>query len=223
MKDYEQLTDTQIIDRVLQGSTELYEFIVRRYNPYLYKIGRSYNYNHEDTQDLMQDTYVDAFKNLSRFEKRSAFKTWLVRIMLNNCYHKKEKFSYKYEFSKDILNENSIPMFNNSGNDANKQFNNRELGHIIEHSLSQIPEDYRMVFSLREMNGFNVAETAELLKLSESNVKTRLSRAKSMLRKEIEKSYSAADIYEFSLIYCDDMVKRVMKKIKTIKSNSLEI
>lgn len=217
MKNFDHLTDIEIVGRILSGDTPLYELIVRRYNPYLYKIGRSYNYNHEDTQDLMQDTYVDAFKNLSRFENRSAFKTWLVRIMLNNCYRKKEKFSYKNEFPRDILNENSIPMFNNSNNDAGKQSNNRELGRIIEQSLSQIPEDYRMVFSLREMNGFNVAETAELLQISESNVKTRLSRAKSMLRKEIEKFYSIHDIYEFNLIYCDDMVNRVMEKIKTAK------
>lgn len=217
MKNFDHLTDIEIVGRILSGDTPLYELIVRRYNPYLYKIGRSYNYNHEDTQDLMQDTYVDAFKNLSRFENRSAFKTWLVRIMLNNCYRKKEKFSYKNEFPRDILNENSIPMFNNSNNDAEKQSNNRELGRIIEQSLSQIPEDYRMVFSLREMNGFNVAETAELLQISESNVKTRLSRAKSMLRKEIEKFYSIHDIYEFNLIYCDDMVNRVMEKIKTAK------
>lgn len=217
MKNFDHLTDIEIVGRILSGDTPLYELIVRRYNPYLYKIGRSYNYNHEDTQDLMQDTYVDAFKNLSRFENRSAFKTWLVRIMLNNCYRKKEKFSYKNEFPRDILNENSIPMFNNSNNDAGKQSNSRELGRIIEQSLSQIPEDYRMVFSLREMNGFNVAETAELLQISESNVKTRLSRAKSMLRKEIEKFYSIHDIYEFNLIYCDDMVNRVMEKIKTAK------
>lgn len=217
MKNFDHLTDIEIVGRILSGDTPLYELIVRRYNPYLYKIGRSYNYNHEDTQDLMQDTYVDAFKNLSRFENRSAFKTWLVQIMLNNCYRKKEKFSYKNEFPRDILNENSIPMFNNSNNDAGKQSNSRELGRIIEQSLSQIPEDYRMVFSLREMNGFNVAETAELLQISESNVKTRLSRAKSMLRKEIEKFYSIHDIYEFNLIYCDDMVNRVMEKIKTAK------
>src|ERR1051325_7407156 len=99
MGEFEQLTEAAIIERILSGEKPLYEIIVRRFNSYLYKIGRSYNYNHEDTQDLMQDTYIDAFRNLPQFEKRSNFKTWLIRIMLNNCYHKKEKFSFKNEYA----------------------------------------------------------------------------------------------------------------------------
>lgn len=213
----EQLTDNEIIQRIKSGDKPLYELIVRRFNPYLYKVGRSYNYNHEDTQDLMQDTYVDAFRNLSNFEGRSSFKTWIVRIMLNNCYRKKEKFSYKNEFPQETINENLKPMFNNSNNDANRQINSRELGTIIERSLAAIPEDYRLVFSLREMNGLSVAETADILQISESNVKTRLSRAKTMLRTELERSYTEAEIYEFNLIYCDDMVNRVMEKINNIE------
>lgn len=71
-----------------------------------------------------------------------------------------------------------------------------------------------MVFSLREINGLNVSETADALNISESNVKVRLNRAKTMLRKEIEKSYSPNDIFEFNLIYCDAIVNRVMNDIK---------
>lgn len=217
MKDNKQLTDNEIIQSVLSGNKPLYELIVRRYNPYLYKIGRSYNYNHEDTQDLMQDTYVAAFRSLSKFEKRASFKTWLSRIMLNNCYHKQQKMSYKNEIAKDTINETMRPIFNRTNNDAREQANSRELGSIIERSLTQIPEKYRLVFMLREMNGFNVAETAEILDLSESNIKTRLSRAKSMLRETIEKSYSPAEIFEFNLIYCDAMVDRVMDEINNRK------
>lgn len=74
--------------------------------------------------------------------------------------------------------------------------------------------DYRLVFTLREVNGLNVAETADALNISETNVKVRLNRAKTMLRKEVEKSYSAEDIFEFNLVYCDAMVQRVINKIK---------
>ena len=79
--------------------------------------------------------------------------------------------------------------------------------------MLHIPEDYRTVFLLREINGLNVLETAEILDITESNVKTRLSRAKSFLRKEIEKTYNKEEIFEFNLIYCDAMVERVMQKI----------
>jgi len=90
----------------------------------------------------------------------------------------------------------------------------------IENALEQIPVDYRMVFSLREVNGLNVKETAEVLNISESNVKVRLNRAKAMLRKEVEKSYSADDIFEFNLVYCNAMVHRVINKIKGINVRS---
>ncbi|MCY1544492.1 Sigma-70, region 4 [compost metagenome] len=76
-----------------------------------------------------------------------------------------------------------------------------------------------MVFSLREMNGLNIKETAEILNISESNVKVRLNRAKAMLRKEVEKSYTTADIYEFNLIYCDSMVNNVMNKLKELNND----
>ena len=71
---------SQIIERILNGEKSFYELIVRRYNPNLYKVGRSYNYNHEDTQDLMQDTYIDAYKSLAQFEGRSNFKHGLFGL-----------------------------------------------------------------------------------------------------------------------------------------------
>lgn len=215
-KQIEQLTEVELINRILKGDKPLYEIIVRRFNSPLYKVGRSYNYNHEDTQDLMQDTYVDAFKNLSQFEQRSNFKTWIIRIMLNNCYRKKQKSSYKNELANETINENAAPMFSNSNNNTQKEIHSCELGYIIETLLSKLPEDYRMVFSLREINGLNVAETAEMLSISEANVKVRLNRAKTMLRSEIESTYSASELFEFNLIYCDAMVENVMKRINEL-------
>jgi RNA polymerase sigma-70 factor (ECF subfamily) len=215
MGQFEKFTETEIIGRILDGEKALYEIIVRRFNPYLYKVGRSYNYNHEDTQDLMQEAFIDAYKNLLQFERRSDFKTWIIRIMLNNCYRKKEKSSFKNEIMQDV-NDNSKPMFTNTNNDTDKIIQNRELGHIIEDALGKIPFDYRMAFSLREINGLNVSETANLLSISEANVKVRLNRAKTMLRCEIEKTYAASELFEFNLIYCDSIVEKVMKKINEI-------
>ena len=213
METLEKLTEEEIIHRVLNGEKPLYEIIVRRFNPFLYKIGRSYNYNHEDTQDLMQDTYIDAYRNLSQFEQRADFKTWIFRIMLNNCYRKKQKSSFKNEVNTDSLTENAKPMFSNVLPDAHKDINNNELGHVIENDLTTLPEEYRMVFSLREMNGMNVAETAALLGISEANVKVRLNRAKAMLRKAVEQNYHPEDIFEFNLKYCNPLTEKVMKRI----------
>ncbi|MEZ0451912.1 sigma-70 family RNA polymerase sigma factor [Sphingobacterium thalpophilum] len=209
-----QLHDKEIISRILLGEKSLYELIVRRSNPYLYKIGRSYRYDHETTQDLMQDTYVDAFRNLHQFKQQADIKTWLIRIMLNNCYKKKQRSSYKNELAQDNINENVLPMFNNADSDTYRQVYNRELGKVIEQAVERIPEKYRLVFSLREINGLNVSETAKVLDISEINVKVRLNRAKAILRKELEKSYAPMELYEFNLVYCDAMVNRVMKEIE---------
>jgi RNA polymerase sigma factor (sigma-70 family) len=208
----EKLTEAEIASRILNGEKALYEIIVRRFNSYLYKVGRSYNFNHDDTQDLMQETFIDAYKNLSGFEGRSQFKTWIIRIMLNNCYRKKTKSSFKNEVLEDI-NEYSTPMFTNSDNKTDKIVHNRELSHILEDVLSKIPSGYRMVFSLREITGLNVSETAKALNITEANVKVRLNRAKLMMRNEIEKSYSVSELFEFNLIYCDAMVEKVMAQI----------
>lgn len=215
MNQFEKLSEAEIIRRVAAGEKALYEIIVRRFNPYLYKIGRSYNYSHDDTQDVMQETFIDAYKNLLQFEGRSDFKTWIIRIMLNNCYRRREKTNFKNEIPQDV-NVNAKPMFTNSNNDTEKMIQNRELGHIIEEALAKIPLDYRMVFSLREINGLNVSETAELLNITEANVKVRLNRSKAMLRTEIEKTYSATELFEFKLTYCNAMVENVMNKIHNL-------
>jgi RNA polymerase sigma factor (sigma-70 family) len=219
MKAFEKFTDIEVIQKIIAGEIELFEIIIRRYNPFLYKTGRSYNYNHDDTQDVMQDTFIDAYASLSKFENRSTFKTWIIKIMLNNCYKNQQKWSSRNVITSEI-DENSTPMFsNNQHTETNKAVLNRELNFVIETSLQQIPMDYRLVFTLREVNGLSVAETADTLNISEANVKVRLNRAKTMLRKEVEKSYSAEDIFEFNLVYCDAMVQRVINRLDLLRKS----
>ena len=85
MTTYEQLSESEIIAEVVNGNIPAFEVLVRRYSSYLYRIGRSYNYNHQDTEDLMQESFIEAYKNLSKLRKRKYFKTWLIRIMINEC------------------------------------------------------------------------------------------------------------------------------------------
>ena len=212
----EQYTDTDIIRRIQKGEISLYELLIRRYNSFLYKIGRSYRYNHQDTEDLMQETYINAYCNLAKFESRSSFKTWLTKIMLHQCYHKRHKFSFQKEVAvENSAAEKSTPMFQNDSN-TERTVVNKELGHALEVALNRIPETYRMVFTLRELNGLSVAETAEAMDVSENNIKVRMNRAKAMLRTELEKMYSPNDIFEFNLIYCDAMVEKVMDGIHAL-------
>ena len=215
MKELNTFSDSEIVSKIVSGERALFEILIRRYNGLLYKTGRSYHYNHEDTQDLMQDTFVDAFNHLQAFEHRSSFKTWIIKIMLHNCYRKRRKFSFKNEDTAEI-SDLSIPMYSTQKQtDTTAVVFNKELGQIIESALQHIPLDYRMVFSLREMSGLSVEETADALNISSSNVKVRLNRAKAMLRKEVERAYSTCDLFEFNLIYCDSIVERVMNRIRS--------
>jgi RNA polymerase sigma factor (sigma-70 family) len=208
-----QYPDDEIIRKIILGEPGLFEILIRRYNPYLYRIGRSYHFTHADTEDLMQEAYVQAFLNLSGFENRASFKTWLTRIMLNHCYQRTHRLRHRKEIVMDVsLTENRLPLFHQPSNTEKTMVNN-ELGNVLEQALNRIPEDYRIVFTLRELNGLSVADTTEALDITESNVKVRLNRAKKMLRLEIEKMYSPEEIYEFNLRYCDAMVDRVMKAI----------
>ncbi|MBC7875289.1 MAG: sigma-70 family RNA polymerase sigma factor [Ferruginibacter sp.] len=213
----ESIPDIEIIQQITNGEKGLFEILIRRNNPFLYKIGRTFGYNPEDTKDLVQETFISAYLNLSKFENRSSLKTWLIKIMLNNCFQKQKKISFKNEIiNSNTIYEKSTPMYaNRQYADTNKIVTNGELRHVIETALHQIPVEYRMVFSLREIAGLNIAETADSLNITESNVKVRLSRAKSMLRKEIGKMYSPEDIYEFNLKHC--AVNSVMNKINALK------
>ncbi len=216
-RNMQQYADKDVIEQIISGNIALFEILIRRYNPFLYKVGRSYGLNHQNTQDLMQDTAISSYQNLSKFENHSSYKTWIIKIMLNQCYHKVQKFSYKKELPSEISDNYKSPhMFlKNNHSDTGKSVINHELSKVIEASLEKLSEDYRITFALRELTGLSVDETAEIMNTTPSNVKVRLNRAKMMLRKEIEKIYTPEDIYEFNLIYCDKIVDAVMKQIKS--------
>ncbi len=213
------LPDTQVISEVICGNTGMFEILIRRYNSILYKTGRAYGHTHHDTEDLMQETYINAYQALAKFENRSSFKTWLVRIMLNECYHKSQKHSHKNEKVMDVQDDFETENLSHAGPvaDATSMIMKKELRNVIENSLSKISEEYRITFALRELAGLSVSDTAELMNTTKTNVKVRLNRTKVMLRKEIEKIYSSEDLYEFNLIYCDRIVDKVLHKISLIE------
>lgn len=208
MNEQVSLPESELIHRICEGDINLFEVLVRKYNPLLYKIGRSYGFNHQDVEDLMQDAFVAAYRGLNGFENRASFKTWLARIMLNECYRKANKISNK----KMISMEN--PAIYGDQADREDAVLNRELNRMVASALLEIPVQMRMVFSLREMSGLSTSETAAVMGITESNVKVRLNRTKQMLREKIEKLYTPAEIFDFNLKYCDGMVNRVMEQIR---------
>src|SRR5947208_3556610 len=103
IKQFEATTDAEIINRIKEGEADLFEVLIRSNNKFLYKIGKSFGYNNQNVEDLMQETFLAAYINLKKFEQRCSFNTWVIKIMLNQCYHKAQRLSFKNE---KIVNTN---------------------------------------------------------------------------------------------------------------------
>jgi RNA polymerase sigma-70 factor (ECF subfamily) len=211
-------SELSVIKKIVKGEIALFELLIRRYNSVLYKIARSYGFNHQDAEDLMQDTHVSAYTSLQKFEGRSSYKTWISKIMVNKCLYKLKYGYFKNEApSETVVEQNYQPMHASiKENQTENVLLNHELAAVLEKSLQGIPVMYRTVFVLREVEGFSVAETAELLEITPVNVKVRLSRAKTLLQKQVEQFYSRTEIYSFNLVYCDAIVQKVLQRINEI-------
>jgi len=204
------LPEHEILERMLAGEKELYEILIRRNNALLYRVVRSYGLVHADVQDLMQETYLTAFQNLKKFERRSSFTTWIIRIMVNKCLHKMKSDNRKSAIAVNNVGELNMPVTYNT----EQSIMQNEIAALIEQGIEKLPENYRLVFLLREIEGLNVAETSAALGITEVNVKVRLNRAKTALKKFIEKSYPIEDIYAFHLKYCSEVVENVLSHFK---------
>jgi RNA polymerase sigma factor (sigma-70 family) len=208
----EQLSDDEIIRRILGGEPRLYEVVMRRYNAMLYRVGMSIVNNGTDVEDIMQIAYIKAYEKLSTFEHRSGLGTWLTKILINESLHhvKKKKRHIAIEMSQE-LNMDNKP----DGNTATpaRALLNKELSKMLEDALVQLPEKYRMVFVLREVENMTIAETVDTLNITEANVKVRLNRAKTMLRDSLSDYYKNDGIYHFHLSRCDRIVNSVFAKL----------
>lgn len=199
------ITDEELIQRILSGEKRLFELLIRKYNQRLYRIGMSILEHEAEAEDAMQTAYINAYEHLSRFEQRASFGTWLTRIMLNQCYEQKRK-------SKPVLtNFEQTDNFVNMKTPAN-ELANKELSNLLEQAIAQLPEKYRLVFVLREIEDMSVRETSATLNIEEPNVKVRLNRAKTMLRENLN-GYMKDRVYGFHLTRCDGVVTNVMQHL----------
>jgi RNA polymerase sigma factor (sigma-70 family) len=206
MKSGEQ-QDTGLISEILAGEKKKYAILVRKYNQRLYRICKGYLSDEADIEDAIQEAYVKAYENLAKFSGRSEFSTWLIRIMINECLARLKKMKKTTSLKDD---EAMHPIDYQS---PEKKSLNKELAVLLQDKIDQLPENYRIVFIMREVEKMNVAQTAEALGITASNVKARLSRAKETLRDSLLKSYPVEELYEFNLVRCDRIVDKVLSRI----------
>lgn len=211
-----ELTDETIVDRVRAGDTALYEILMRRHNQRLYRTIRAILRDDVDVEDVMQQAYLDAYTHLDQFKGDAKFATWLTRIAVNRAIRRGQRDRRQLQVvSRDADNDLAIERTAAPDLDPEHAMYGRELKTVLESLVSDLPEPFRVVFVLREVEGLSTAETAASLSINEDTVKTRLHRAKRLLRDQLDRRLGpvTTDIYPFHLSRCDRVVGGVMAAI----------
>jgi len=204
--------DPVIVDQVLGGNRELFEVLVRRHNQRLFRIGMGYLRNTDQVEDAMQEAYVKAFLNLSRFRGVSTFATWLTRIMINECL----MILRRERRALDVLADDRLAAFRIEAdeNHAAKNATLKEMKTLLEKTISELPELYRIVFMMREVQQLSTREVAECLGITPESVKVRLHRAREALKAALVSTAAGAELFSYGAERCDRVTGRVMKAIR---------
>lgn len=205
------LTDEQVVTQVIGGQTALFEVLMRRYNERVYRVARAIVRDDEEAEDVMQQAYVNAYAHLRQFNGKARFSTWLTKIAINESLARVRRRS-KYEPYDDESSNVEPFIVQDSYRDPERQVLTSELRALLEWAIDGLPNGAREVFVLREVEGLSTAETASVLDVSDDVVKTRLSRARSALRRVLEERIGTAapDAFRFYRPRCDRVVERVM-------------
>jgi RNA polymerase sigma-70 factor (ECF subfamily) len=207
------IPDNEVIHRVLQGEKEQFAILVRRHNQRLYRIALSIINNDSEIEDVMQTAYVKAYENLGKFNFKASFSTWLIRILINESLLRVRRRGRSVHLEDEAI-ENEIYHLDQENTETPlSKTMNTELKGILEDSIRRLPEKYRTVFIMREIEGMNVAETRDCLDITEANVKVRLNRAKALLRDSLSNFYRKEDLLAFHLDRCDKVLQNVMSRI----------
>jgi len=212
----EDWSDEQVVERVLEGDTALYELLMRRHNQRLYRIARAILRDDVEAEDVMQDAYVRAYQNLASFEGRAKFITWLTRIAIHEALSRSRRRSKIQSFDGAEQSQGEVMKSAISLDRSPEQkAYDRELSGVIEKAVLSLSEEHRLVFMLRDIEGMSTDETAQCLNLTEENVKVRLHRAHAKLRKQLYAAVGAttARCFQFHAVRCDRVVNGVFKTL----------
>ena len=209
----DELTDEAIVGRVRAGEVALYEIIVRRHNQRLYRTIRAVLRDDRDVEDVMQQAYIDAYTHLDQFRGTAKFSTWLTRIAVNRAIRTGRGSGPVLVTA--AAPDRAIEQAPAKTIDPEHAMYGHELKVVLESLIEQLPEQFRVVFVMREVEGLSTAETAACLEINDETVKTRLHRAKRLLKERLDRQLGPAvnGVYAFHLSRCDRVVAGVMAAI----------
>jgi RNA polymerase sigma-70 factor (ECF subfamily) len=212
-------TDTELVRRALARDETAVRAIIKAHNRRLYRLARGILRNDGEAEDVVQETYVRAFTHLKDFRGDSSLSTWLSRIAMNEALGRLRRQRPGVELSslpQGVLEAQIIqfPLMS-AADDPEKSMAQREIQHVVEGAIDELPEPFRIVFITRVLEGMNVEETAEILDLKPETVKTRLHRARAMLRDNVERKIGPVvmEAFPFAGRRCDRLTEAVLKRL----------
>lgn len=208
------LSDEDIVARVLSGEVPLFELLVRRHNQRLYRATKAILRDEGEAEDVMQEAYVRAFVKLDQFAGDAKFSTWLTKIAVYEAFGRLRRRKRQEE----------IPDTMKSHDNPERTVHDLQVRAAIEDAVEKLSPIYRAVFVLREVEELSGSETAECLGITEETVKTRLHRARMLLRRRLERIIGGALGRSFSYgeRRCDAMTTAVMARIQILSVSRSE-
>jgi RNA polymerase sigma-70 factor (ECF subfamily) len=211
--------EADLVKRALARDEAAVRDIIKANNRRLYRLARGILRNDGEAEDVVQETYVRAFTRLADFRGESSLSTWLSRIAMNEALGRlrRERPGVEINSLPQGALEAQIIQFPlmSAADDPEKSMAQREIQHVVEAAIDELPEPFRLVFITRVVEGMNVEETAEILDLKPETVKTRLHRARTMLRDNVEKKIGPVvmEAFPFAGRRCDRLTEGVLKRL----------
>ena len=211
--------DAELVKRAIGRDESAIRSIMQANNRRLYRLARGILRNDSEAEDVVQETYVRALTHLEEFRGDSSLATWLSRIAMNEALGRLRRQRPGVELSSlpPGTLEAQIILFPHSATseDPEKTMAQREIQRVVAHAIDELPDNFRIVFITRVIEGMNVEETAEILGLKPETVKTRLHRARSMLRENVEKKIGPVvmEAFPFAGKRCERLTVAVLKRL----------
>jgi RNA polymerase sigma-70 factor (ECF subfamily) len=212
--------DAELVRRALARDGEAFRTIMKRHNRRLYRIARSILRDDSEAEDAVQETYVNAFAHLGRFRGDSSLATWLTRIAINEALGRLRRVrpAADLEIVETRRREAQIIQFPQTAasDDPERAMAQREILRLVERATDNLPEAFRIVFVARVIEGLSVEETAELLDLQPETVKTRLHRARRLVREQLDRQIGPVlmDAFPFAGRRCERLTGAVMRRLE---------
>jgi RNA polymerase sigma-70 factor (ECF subfamily) len=210
--------DMGLVLRALARDADAFRTIIKQNNQRLYRLARAIVRDDAEAEDVVQETYMLAFAHLDAFHGGSSLTTWLSRIAINEALGRlrTKRRAPGSGLALPVEAAEIIPFpLNMDGSDPERTMAQRQILHLVEEAADNLPEAFRTVFVARVIEAMSVDETAELLGLQPQTVKTRLHRARALLRKELDAKIGPIllDAFPFAGRRCGRLTLAVLKRL----------